>query len=98
MKTIFIFTFLFALIACQDSAMDEMKRRRIERDTALAECISKNSGTSEYLKQLIKETPTKDFKYAIRPRNEKINSNDREIIRACRFEMIEGIRQKHKQK
>ena len=97
MKIIF-FIFLLAFIVCQPSEekREEIRRRRKKHDRQIAECILKNENISADLKKLIEENKEENLMKALHPRDHKLERSDRDIIRNCRKEMFDKIREEHK--
>ena len=97
MKIIF-FIFLLTFIVCQPSEekREEIRRRRKEHDRQIAECILKNENISTNLKKLIEENKEENLMKALHPRDHKLERSDRDIIRNCRKEMFDKMREEHK--
>ena len=98
MKRILFFIFLLTFIVCQPSndKREEIRKKRKERDMQLAECILKNENISADLKKLIEENKDEHLIKALHPRDRKLDRNDRDIIRNCRKEMFEKMKEEHK--
>ena len=98
MKIILFFVILLAFVVCQPSneKREEIRKKRKERDMQLAECILKNENISSELKKLIEENKDEHLMKALHPRDHKLDRNDRDIIRNCRKEMFEKMKEEHK--
>ncbi len=98
MKKILLFLFLITFIICppSDSVKEEMMRRRKEKDEKIKECILKSSMASDYIKNLIKENKDENVMKKFHHRNKDISENDHKVIKQCRFQMIESLRQQRR--
>ena len=98
MRKILFFVLLLVLATCQPSKekIEEMKKRRKEHDMQLAECILRSPDASEEFKKLIEENKDKDLIRALHPRDHKLEKNDHEVMRNCRREMLDKMREEHR--
>ena len=98
MRKILFFVLLLVLATCQPSKekIEEMKKRRKEREMQLAECILRSPDASEEFKKLIEENKDKDLIRALHPRDHKLEKNDHEVMRNCRKEMLDKMREEHR--
>ena len=98
MRKILFFVLLLVLATCQPSKekIEEMKKRRKEREMQLAECILRSPDASEEFKKLIEENKDKDLIRALYPRDHKLEKNDHDVMRNCRREMLDKRREEHR--
>ena len=98
MRKILFFVLLLVLATCQPSKekIEEMKKRRKEHDMQLAECILRSPDASEEFKKLIEENKDKDLIRALHPRDHKLEKKDHEVMRNCRREMLDKMREEHR--
>ena len=95
MKKILFFISILITIVCKPSRekIEEFHNRRVEHDRQIAECILKNENISPDLKKLIEENKDKNIFRALHPKDHKLDKNDRDVIRNCRREMLEKLKE-----
>ena len=100
MKKLLIFLALFVFIVCQtpEERREELRKKRKEHDRKIAECILKSDQASQELKKIIEENKEEDLRKALHPRDHHFERNDRDVIRNCRKEMFDKIREEHKER
>ena len=98
MKTILIFLVLITFSFCHISQarIEEMKKRRKEHGRQMAECILKHENISPEFKKLIEENKDENIFKVLHPKDHKLDKNDRDIIRNCRKEMHDKMKEEWK--
>ena len=98
MKKFLFFLFLLTFIVCPPSyeKREEFKKRRKEHERQMAECILKHENISPEFKKLIEENKDENIFKALHPKDHKLDKNDRDIIRNCRKEMHDKMKEEWK--
>ena len=100
MKAI-LFLFLFALIVCQNTethgepTAEERTEKRKKFQQEITECILKGDISTE-LKTKLQESKEDDLRKTLHEFLNKIDSNDRAVIRQCRKEVFGKLRDSFK--
>ena len=77
---------------------EEIKKRRREREQPIIDCILKNESSSTELKNRIKDNPDEDLIKILSPREYKYDRTDHDIIRYCRRQYLDKLREKHRER
>ena len=98
MRAFLIFLVLIVLVTCQPSneRMEERSRRRKEHQMKIAECILKSSDASPEFKKSIEENKDTDLRRVFHPRDHSLDYKDYNVLRTCRREMFEKLREEHR--
>ena len=95
-----LFLFLFALITCQfpgGQFEEDRTQRRKKFQKEIAECILKGDISTE-LKTKLQENKEEDLRNTLHMFLNKLDSNDREVIRQCRREIFGKLRESFRNK
>ena len=100
MKILFLILILISYIVAppSESVREEIRRRRREREQPIIDCILKNESSSTELKNRINNNPDEDLIKLISPREFKYDRNDHDVIRYCRKQYVEKLREKHRER
>ena len=100
MKTILIFCILLTFIVCQTfpNRVEDIKKKKKEFEQNLADCILKSEEASSEFKKRIKENKEEDLRNVFHPKDYKLEQNDMEVLRECRKEFFELLREKRREK
>ena len=98
MKILILILISFIVAPPSESVQEEIKRRRREREQPIFDCILKNESSSTELKNRIKDNPDEDLIKIISPREYKYNKNDHDVIRYCRRQYLDKLREKHRER
>ena len=102
MKRIIIFLILIILTYCQIShdKREIIRKRRIEDDKIMKECILTNESASPELKKLVEETEEGELRITLHPaKQQHLPQNDHDIIKSCRKKIFEEhIKQREKER
>ena len=98
MKILILILISFIVTLPTESVREEIKKRRRERDQPIIDCILNNETSSEELKNRIKDNPDKDLIKLLSPREYKYEKNDRDVIRYCRKQFLDKLREKHRER
>lgn len=100
MKKFLIILALLVFSVCQvsEERREEMRKKRKEHDRKIAECILKSEQASPELKKIIEENKDDDLRKALHPRDHHFERSDRDVIRNCRKEMFDKIREEHRER
>ena len=95
MKSVLVFLVLMVLVVCPPPKFnrEERQKRRREFQKQMAECILKSESVSADLKKQIEDNKDDDLRKVLHLYLSKLDSNDREIIRKCRRELFEKMRE-----
>ena len=98
MKSILVFLVLMVLVVCHPPKFnrEEREKRRKEFQKQMAECILKSDSVSADLKKQIEDNKDDDLRKVLHLYLSKLDSNDRDIIRKCRRELFEKMREMRK--
>ena len=90
MKTILFFLILIVFAVCPLSRekIEELRKKRREKDKKIEECLLKSETVSEDLKKRIKEKKDEDLIRILHPRDHELDKNDKEAVRNCRREVF----------
>ena len=98
MKSVLVFLVLIVLVVCPPPEFnrEERHKRRREFQKQMAECILKSESVSADLRKQIEDNKDDDLRKVLHLYLTKLDSNDREIIRKCRRELFEKMREMHR--
>ena len=96
MKIFLVFLVLLVLVVCPPPHFnkEEVFKRRKEMENQISECILKSESVSADFKKQIEENKDGDLRKVLQLSNSKLDANDREIVRQCRREFFEKMREK----
>ena len=100
MKNYLLFAILMAIAICHpnDHFREERMKRRKEFQKELTNCIVTSEGLSQNLKKQIEDNKDEDLRKILHLYLDKLDANDREIIRKCRREVFSKVSQFHKER
>ena len=100
MKIFILILLLISFIVSlpSESVQEEIKKRRREHEQPIIDCILKNETTSTELKNRINNNPDQDLIKILSPREYKYDKSDRDIIRFCRRQYLDQLREKHRER
>ena len=97
MKSVLVFLVLLALAFCHPQFNREaIHQRRQQFQKEMADCILKSESVSADLKKQIEDNKEDDLRKVLDLYINKLDTNDREIIRKCRRELFGKMREMHK--
>ena len=100
MKRVLVFLVLIALVICNPLKFnrEERQKKRREFQKQITECILKSKSLSPDFKKQLEESKDVDLRKVLQLFMNKLDSNDREVIRKCRNEIFGKIREMVKDK
>ena len=100
MKILILFLILISFIVSlpSESIEEEIKRRRREHEQPIIDCILRNESSSTELKNRINNNPDQDLIKILSPREYKYDRNDHDIIRFCRRQYLDQLREKQRER
>ena len=95
MKIVLFFLVLLVVVVCPPPKFnkEEALKRRKELQNQISECILKSESVSADLKKKIEDNKEGDLRKILQLSHIKLDSNDREIVRKCRREFFEKMRE-----
>ena len=96
MKRIIIFLIMILCVICPltEEQREEIRKKRKEHETFIAECILRSPQASADIKKRIEENKEEDLRNVLHPKDHKYEKTDREVIRNCRREYIDKLRER----
>ena len=94
MKKIIIFLAIIVFVVCplSEEKREEMRKKRKERDKFVVECILKDESVSPEIRKKIEDNKDEELRKVL-PLISKLGDNDRNIVRRCRKEYIDKLRE-----
>ena len=95
MKAILIFLALIAFVVSEPkvSRSEELKQKRKEFQTGIAECLLKSEHVSAEFKNLITQNKDGDLRKVFHPIGHPLNKNDLEALKICRLQFFLKLRE-----
>ena len=100
MKRYLLFLILITFAVCQisESKREEIRQKRKEFDNEMVKCILNSEGVSENLKKSVEENKDGDLKKSLLSMDGPIEKKDSEIIRNCRIQFFNKLRENFKER
>ena len=100
MKSMLVFLFLIALVVCHPPhkfSREGIMQRRKEFQNNMIDCILKSNASAD-LKKKIEDNKEEDLRKVLHLFLSKLDTSDREIIRNCRRELFNKMREMYMHK
>ena len=95
MKAILIFLALIAFVISepQESKVEEIRQKKKEFQTGIADCLLKSESASEQFKKSISENKDGDLRKAFHPIGHPLSRDDLEALKNCRHQFFAKLRE-----